>query len=41
MGANGFANERDFHYPSAAFEDLDGEFELILKFAGQFAQAPP
>ena len=35
VGANGFANERDFHYPVAAFEDLDGEFELILKFAGQ------
>ena len=39
VGANGFANERDFHYPAAAFEDLDGEFELILKFAGQLHSA--
>ena len=35
VGANGFANERDFQYPTAAFEDLDGEFELIIKFAGR------
>lgn len=39
VGANGFANERDFHYPSAAFENLDGDFELILKFAGQLHSA--
>ena len=39
VGANGFANERDFHYPSAAFENLDGNFELILKFAGQLHSA--
>ena len=39
IGANGFANERDFHYPTAAFEDTDGEFEHILKFAGQLHSA--
>ena len=39
VGANGFANERDFHYPTAAFEDTDGEFEHILKFAGQLHSA--
>ena len=35
VGANGFANDRDFQYPVACFEDIDGEFELICKFAGQ------
>ena len=35
VGANGFANDRDFYYPVAAYEDIDDEFELISKFAGQ------
>ena len=39
VGANGFANERDFHYPTAAFEEVEGEFELILKFAGRLHSA--
>lgn len=34
VGANGYANDRDFHYPVAAFEDIEGEFELIAKFNG-------
>ncbi|MCK8104241.1 homogentisate 1,2-dioxygenase [Pseudoalteromonas sp. 2CM36K] len=34
VGANGYANDRDFHYPIAAFEDIEGEFELIAKFNG-------
>lgn len=34
VGANGYANDRDFHYPVACFEDIDGEFELVAKFAG-------
>ncbi len=34
VGANGYANDRDFHYPVACFEDMDGEFEIISKFAG-------
>ena len=34
VGANGYANERDFEYPSAAYEDREGSFELITKFAG-------
>ena len=34
VGANGYANERDFQYPAAAFEDREGSFELITKFAG-------
>ncbi|MDE0364225.1 MAG: homogentisate 1,2-dioxygenase [Gammaproteobacteria bacterium] len=34
VGANGYANDRDFEYPAAAFEDRKGSFELITKFAG-------
>ena len=39
VGANGYANDRDFHYPQAAYEDLEGEFELVCKFAGNFYSA--
>ncbi len=34
VGANGFANERDFLAPVASYEDTDGEFELACKFDG-------
>lgn len=34
VGANGYANDRDFHYPVACFEDIDGEFQLVAKFGG-------
>ncbi len=34
IGSNGLANPRDFEYPNAAFEDVDGEFELLTKFQG-------
>jgi homogentisate 1,2-dioxygenase len=34
VGANGYTNERDFQYPVAAFEDLEGDFELVAKFSG-------
>lgn len=34
IGSNGLANARDFLTPVAAFEDLEGEFELIAKFQG-------
>jgi homogentisate 1,2-dioxygenase len=40
VGANGYANDRDFLYPQAAFEDLEGDFELLCKFAGRFYRAP-
>lgn len=40
VGANGYANDRDFQYPQAAYEDLEGEFELLCKFAGNFYRAP-
>lgn len=35
VGANGFANDRDFQYPVAAYEDIEGDFELVAKFGGQ------
>lgn len=34
VGANGFTNERDFQAPVAAFEDKDGDFEIVCKFNG-------
>jgi len=34
IGANGLANPRDFQTPVAAYEDYEGEFELIAKFQG-------
>ncbi|MGI9274023.1 MAG: homogentisate 1,2-dioxygenase [Endozoicomonas sp.] len=34
VGANGYANDRDFQYPVAWYEDLEGEFELVCKFSG-------
>ncbi len=35
VGANGFANDRDFEYPAAAYEEVEGAFELVTKFAGR------
>ena len=34
IGSNGLANPRDFLAPVAAFEDLEGAFELVFKFGG-------
>lgn len=34
IGANGLASPRDFLAPVAAFEDRDGDFQLIGKFLG-------
>ncbi|MEO7935071.1 MAG: homogentisate 1,2-dioxygenase, partial [Dokdonella sp.] len=34
IGSNGLANPRDFETPFAAFEDIEGDFELIAKFQG-------
>lgn len=39
VGANGFANNRDFMAPVAAFEDREGDFRLTCKFMGQLHQA--
>jgi homogentisate 1,2-dioxygenase len=35
IGANGLANSRDFLTPVAAFQDRDGNFEVISKFLGK------
>ncbi|GAA5186177.1 homogentisate 1,2-dioxygenase [Ferrimonas gelatinilytica] len=40
VGANGFANERDFLYPVAWFEDRKAPHQLFCKFAGGFHSAP-
>lgn len=40
IGANGLANPRDFETPHAAFEDVEGAFELVAKFDGQLWRAP-
>lgn len=39
IGSNGLANARDFLTPVAAYEQLDGEFELIAKFQGNIWSA--
>ena len=35
IGANGLANPRDFLAPTAAYENIDGEFELVAKYGGK------
>ena len=39
IGSNGLANPRDFLTPNAAFEDAEGDFELIAKFQGHLWRA--
>ncbi|MFI4969611.1 MAG: homogentisate 1,2-dioxygenase [Lysobacterales bacterium] len=39
IGSNGLANSRDFLTPNAAFEDVDGAFELVAKFQGHLWRA--
>ena len=39
IGANALANARDFLAPVAAYEDVEGDFELIAKFQGALWQA--
>jgi homogentisate 1,2-dioxygenase len=39
IGSNGLANPRDFQTPVAAYEDREGEFELLAKFNGRFWNA--
>ncbi len=38
VGSNGFANNRDFQYPVACFEDKEEEHLLLVKFCGQLYQ---
>ncbi len=39
IGGNGLASARDFQFPRAAFEDVDGDFELVAKFQGHLWRA--
>lgn len=39
IGSNGLANSRDFLTPVAAFEDREGDFELVAKFMGHLWSA--
>ncbi|WP_345816704.1 homogentisate 1,2-dioxygenase (plasmid) [Paraburkholderia sp. PREW-6R] len=39
IGSNGLANPRDFLTPVAAFEDREGDFELVAKFGGHLWRA--
>ena len=40
LGSNGLANPRDFLSPHAAYEDREGDFELVAKFQGHLWRAP-
>ena len=40
IGANALANARDFQTPFAAYEDVEGDFELVAKFQGRLWAAP-
>ncbi len=40
IGSNGLANPRDFLAPTAAYEDTEGDFELVAKFLGHLWSAP-
>jgi homogentisate 1,2-dioxygenase len=40
IGSNGLANARDFLAPVAAFEDTQGEYEIVKKFGGVLWSAP-
>ncbi|HEY9775418.1 MAG TPA: homogentisate 1,2-dioxygenase [Planktothrix sp.] len=39
IGANGLANARDFLSPVAAYEELEGDFELVAKYGGKLWSA--
>ncbi|HYH05506.1 MAG TPA: homogentisate 1,2-dioxygenase [Thermoanaerobaculia bacterium] len=39
IGSNGLANPRDFLTPAAAYEDVEGDFELLAKFDGHLWSA--
>jgi homogentisate 1,2-dioxygenase len=39
IGSNGLANPRDFSTPVAAYEEREGDFELVAKFKGNLWRA--
>ena len=40
VGSDGYANDRDFHTPVAAYVDDDDEFEIVCKYQGRLFRAP-
>ena len=40
IGSDGLANRRDFETPAAAYEDREGEFQLVAKLGGRLFAAP-
>ncbi len=40
VGSDGYANDRDFLYPEAAYEERDGDFQLVARFGGALFAAP-
>ena len=40
VGSDGYANDRDFMTPVAAYEDREGDFELVCKFSGELFACP-
>ncbi|MGH8216891.1 MAG: homogentisate 1,2-dioxygenase [Rhodanobacteraceae bacterium] len=40
IGSNCLANAPDFEAPVAAYEDIEGDFELVAKFQGNLWRAP-
>ena len=40
VGSDGYANDRDFLAPVAAFDEREGDFHLLCKFAGRLYAAP-
>ena len=40
VGANGYANQRDFQYPTAWFEENDTPHTVINKYCGNLFEAP-
>ncbi|WP_019544047.1 homogentisate 1,2-dioxygenase [Streptomyces sulphureus] len=39
IGANGLANPRDFAAPTAAYEDVEGAYEVVQKYCGELWRA--
>ncbi len=40
IGSNGLASPRDFLTPVAAYEDVEGDFEIVAKLGGRLWSAP-
>jgi homogentisate 1,2-dioxygenase len=40
VGSNGYANDRDFQYPVAWYEDVERPWRVVNKFGGELYEAP-